>query len=466
MKQVISIPTGMIGPAGPLGPMGFTGLMGVTGANGLQGNTGNQGATGKGIQGATGTLGTTGLPGVGTTGVQGATGLQGIQGQTGVQGQTGTKGNTGVGIQGATGMQGVTGVGSQGNTGIIGLQGMTGAGLQGATGAQGSIKLWTINTPYITTDRVMYKGILLRCSTAHTSTGYLSDSLSYWIAESPFAVSGTSGSGSFIQFDPMYLNPADGIWYTAQANVQSTLATHFVLEVNGNNALLVDSGLFNYPAHGLTLGMQYCDPFASGSLISNVPTFGYINPVINVIDANNFQIVANQPAEYAISGGYVNSDGYYLVAAFEHTDSGAGATYSFDINGDTTPYLKFHSFNTVNLASTINLTMRFNDDAGTNYGYTQVFGNGTTAASNNATTSTGVILTAGNGTPVYGWVTGSAYIKSGAPRRIQIIRDYTSGNWNSSILTCRWANTVDTVSTISIVFTTGMTGNIYIYARG
>lgn len=108
-------PQGVTGVAGGgTGPQGVTGLQGVTGpsggpvgATGVQGTTGSQGVTG--VQGQTGIQGSTGA------GVPGATGTQGPQGQTGIQGPAG-----GAGVQGVTGTQGI--------------QGVTGSGAQGATG--------------------------------------------------------------------------------------------------------------------------------------------------------------------------------------------------------------------------------------------------------------------------------------------------------------------------------------------
>lgn len=298
--------TGATGPAGPTGPQGAAGATGATGAQGPIGLTGATGATGAtGPAGATGATGATGPKGdTGDTGPQGEQGIQGPQGEQGVQGDQGIQGIQGP--QGDQGIQGTAGVGVPvgGSAGQV-LAKIDSTDYNTEWVAAGGSAVWGGITGTVTdqTDLVTYI----------TGLGY--------IGEAP--IDGTP-----------YVRK-DGAWDANTAPVGTVDWSGIMGNVTDSTSLMIYLPANYYPLSGNPSGFLTSVPAPTVNTVSSFPytlVIGDANNIVYLLGQNyvtvyiptdmttNFPIgttvrlvlnncsyITVSPADYGMSGPYINN---------------------------------------------------------------------------------------------------------------------------------------------------------------
>ncbi len=92
-------------------------------------------------------------------------------------------------------------------------------------------------------------------------------------------------NNTFSNYQPVYYSGAT--WALARANAVNTMAMGIVVNVTSTSFDFIYSGFVNAIGHGLTAGWNYTSEAVAGTLTVAAPTI-YSNPVLFVIDANNF----------------------------------------------------------------------------------------------------------------------------------------------------------------------------------
>jgi hypothetical protein len=164
-----------------------------------------------------------------------------------------------------------------------------------ASAESGGFSVWESGVPYAVGQMVSYRGVVLRVTSAHTSSTTLSQDLPFWdTVDNTAKIKYRVGHG-LDMLTPVYVTPTS--FFAAQANALETLATHVLLDVGPNHALMVNTGDYYIPGHGLS-GVRYVSPLLSGTTTSTEPNPAqyYINPVMVIEDPNWVTVVANQPA--------------------------------------------------------------------------------------------------------------------------------------------------------------------------
>lgn len=163
------------------------------------------------------------------------------------------------------------------------------------SGGGSAFTSWESGKSYLLGDTVSYRGIVFKAKNNHTAGTTFSDDLVWWDALDNTAAIKYKVSHGVAPLSPVYVTPTS--FYPAQADTETTLGTHIVMDVALNHALLVNSGDYYYPAHGLT-GVCYVDPLTPG-VVTNTspdPSQYYINPVMVIDGPDWISVVANQPA--------------------------------------------------------------------------------------------------------------------------------------------------------------------------
>lgn len=99
---------------------------------------------------------------------------------------------------------------------------------------------------------------------------------------------------------PVYYNTSTNLWTAARANAGSTLGTHIAKVIDSNNLLIVQSGVFPDPTHGLTPGQYYfVSDSSAGTLTVTEPTAvgSFSNPMVYVIDANSYVVLGYRSSQ-------------------------------------------------------------------------------------------------------------------------------------------------------------------------
>lgn len=99
---------------------------------------------------------------------------------------------------------------------------------------------------------------------------------------------------------PVYYNTSTNLWTAAQANAGNTLGTHLAKVIDSNTLLIVQSGIFPDPTHGLTAGQYYfVSDSVAGTLTVTEPTAvgSFSNPVLYVTDANTYIVLGYRSSQ-------------------------------------------------------------------------------------------------------------------------------------------------------------------------
>lgn len=99
---------------------------------------------------------------------------------------------------------------------------------------------------------------------------------------------------------PVYYNTSTNLWTAARANAGNTLGTHLAKVIDSNTLLIVQSGIFPDPTHGLTAGQYYfVSDSVAGTLTVTEPTAvgSFSNPVLYVTDANTYIVLGYRSSQ-------------------------------------------------------------------------------------------------------------------------------------------------------------------------
>lgn len=99
---------------------------------------------------------------------------------------------------------------------------------------------------------------------------------------------------------PVYYNTSTNLWTAARANAGTTLGTHLAKVIDSNTLLIVQSGIFPDPTHGLTAGQYYfVSDSVAGTLTVTEPTAvgSFSNPVLYVTDANTYIVLGYRSSQ-------------------------------------------------------------------------------------------------------------------------------------------------------------------------
>jgi hypothetical protein len=218
-------------------------------------------------------------------------------------------------------------------------------GAQGETGIQGpkyDISEWSPSTPVTLGHEVFYRGSIFTSLEARTTGLSFADEIDKWqlVGSDLLVVNQTSHGLS--QLDPVYISGSS--WLVANANGSNTLATHIVLDASADWLILSDKGTYDFPSHGKATGIHYCSTDGTG-LTTAEPVSGYINPCLDVIDANTISILSYLPAMNATAS--VVNTGEKLLHKILVQD-GVALNNTVNIDTQTYPFIKIRA----NLTST------------------------------------------------------------------------------------------------------------------
>jgi microcystin-dependent protein len=167
-----------------------------------------------------------------------------------------------------------------------------------------------------------------------------------WIA----CPSGSGGGGTsfdaiqaahgFSLLTPIYHNGTT--WVKAMANQSTTLAMYIVTDVSTNSFTAAKFGAVEVTSHGLTVGeYYYVSSSVLGGIITTEPLFGFSNPVLYVVDANNIHAMCYRPN--IIGDGNVSDSEIGAVIAFPFITEPAGFLYCDGRTVSRTTYAELYS---------------------------------------------------------------------------------------------------------------------------
>lgn len=311
---------------------------------------------------------------------------------------------------------------------------------------------------------ITYKGLMFRVHTSVVKTQKFADVLSSLTPNAPTCIIIQKATHGLSQFAPVYFT---GISVEAAiSNTADKLATHIVIEKTVDWLLLVSSGTFNYPAHGLGTGQLYCSSTVAGT---NSTVFtDYINPTIKIYDGANFEIVTNIKSIY--NAPVVETEGMTLVG-FYQGDSATPQSWTVNLDGDSTPRMRLvvhiDGFSSGgNTSSSLYVRFALNNDTAANYN--SVYNYTHTSNLSTATNTSAAGNFTNLGTTITGYYARIVYegnLKTvGTPRVFRATMSYrTVTSFVTNHYYQQWNNSASKVTTINFVTSQYTKYRVYVY---